>query len=141
MLKQRDLKLDAVVNFSIPDSLLVDRITGRRVHKASGRSYHVKFNPPKEEGKDDVRAGLHPPAAPPLPRLRCCRPQITGEPLMQRPDDRADVLGKRLEAYHRQTKPVLDFYSKKDLVSNINANAPISKVWGQLSSALGNPNK
>lgn len=51
------------------------------------------------------------------------------------------MLGKRLEAYHRQTKPVLDFYSKKDLVSNINANAPISKVWSQLSSALGNPNK
>ena len=77
-----------VINLEIDDKLLIERISGRWIHKASGRSYHVKFNPPKVAGKDD----------------------ITGEPLMQRADDTADKLKTRLDEFHSKTKPVLDYY-------------------------------
>jgi adenylate kinase len=80
--------IDAVIDFAIDDGLVKDRIGGRWVHKASGRSYHVRFNPPKVAGLDDE----------------------TGEPLVQRPDDVPETVGKRLEAFHTQTAPVLGFY-------------------------------
>ena len=78
MFKVAGKKIDKVIEFKVDDGILVERIEGRRIHKASGRSYHTKFNPPKVEGKDDV----------------------TGEPLYQRPDDNADALKTRLTAYH-----------------------------------------
>jgi adenylate kinase len=78
MFKAEGKKIDKVIEFKVDDAALVERIEGRRIHKASGRSYHVKFNPPKVEGKDDV----------------------TGEPLMQRADDTKEALVKRLEGYH-----------------------------------------
>ena len=74
--------------FEVDQDKLVERVTGRRLHKPSGRTYHVKFNPPKVEGKDDV----------------------TGEDLVQRKDDNEEVLRKRLEVYFQKTKPVADYY-------------------------------
>lgn len=78
MFKQSGKSIDKVVEFKVDENVLAERIEGRRIHKASGRSYHVKFNPPKVEGKDD----------------------ITGEPLYQRPDDNREALGKRMSAYY-----------------------------------------
>ena len=115
MLAKDGMKIDAVLAFDVPDSKLVERISGRRVHPASGRSYHVVFNPPKEEGKDD----------------------ITGEPLIQRKDDTPEVLEKRLNEYHNKTAPIIDYYGKKGLVKTIQADAPIENVWTQITSALG----
>ncbi len=78
MMQNKGRKVDKAVEFKVNDEILVERVEGRRIHQASGRSYHVKFNPPKVEGKDDV----------------------TGEDLMQRKDDNAEVLKKRMGAYH-----------------------------------------
>lgn len=89
-MKDAQVKLDAVVEITVPDSDIIDRMSGRRVHVASGRTYHVKFNPPKTEGKDD----------------------LTGEPLIQRDDDLESTVRKRLEVYHSQTKPLVNFYSR-----------------------------
>jgi len=82
------VKLDYVVEIDVPDADIVQRMGGRRVHLASGRTYHVAFNPPKVEGKDDV----------------------TGEPLVQRDDDKATTVKQRLEIYHAQTQPLLAWY-------------------------------
>ena len=87
-MKDASVRLDAVLEISVPDSDIIDRMSGRRVHVASGRTYHVKFNPPKTEGRDDV----------------------TGEPLIQRDDDQESTVRKRLEIYHSQTKPLVEFY-------------------------------
>jgi len=78
MMNKRHTKIDRVIEFKVDDNVLVERVEGRRIHLASGRSYHTKFNPPKVEGKDD----------------------ITGEPLIQRKDDNADTLKKRMSNYH-----------------------------------------
>lgn len=78
MFKEAGKKIDKVVEFKVDDEILVERIEGRRIHKASGRSYHVKFNPPKVPGKDD----------------------ITGEDLIHRPDDTREALTTRMKAYH-----------------------------------------
>ena len=115
MLAKDGMKIDAVLAFDVPDEKLVERISGRRVHPASGRSYHVVFNPPKVEGKDDV----------------------TGEPLIQRKDDNPEVLQKRLNEYHNKTAPIIDYYGKKGLVKTIEADAPIENVWTQITAALG----
>jgi len=113
ILAKQNAKIQSVVNFEIPDATLVERITGRRVHPASGRSYHVKFAPPKVEGKDD----------------------ITGEPLVQRKDDNEEALRTRLGAFHAQTKPILEHY--KPVVSNVDATKNIDSVYAQVSAALG----
>ncbi|RMG31491.1 MAG: adenylate kinase [Gammaproteobacteria bacterium] len=89
-LKDMGVKIDAVVEIALDDEEIVRRMSGRRVHPASGRTYHVVFNPPKVEGKDDV----------------------TGEPLIQRDDDREETVRKRLEVYHQQTEPLVEFYRK-----------------------------
>ena len=115
MLAADGMKIDAVLAFDVPDSKLVERISGRRVHPASGRSYHVVFNPPKVEGKDDV----------------------TGEPLIQRKDDCPEVLEKRLSEYHSKTAPIIDYYGQKGLVKTIQADDPFENVWSQISAALG----
>jgi adenylate kinase len=113
LLAQRDQKLDAVVEFSVNDEELVERITGRLIHRASGRSYHTKFNPPKVPGKDDV----------------------TGEPLMHRSDDNEDTLRSRLQAYHNQTVPVLNYYQPRGILQKIDAGASMETVWDQLQTA------
>ena len=88
-LKAADVRLDAVLEIDVPNSEIVERMSGRRSHLPSGRTYHVKFNPPKVEGLDDV----------------------TGEPLTQRDDDREETVLKRLSVYHSQTRPLVDYYS------------------------------
>lgn len=88
-LKDAQIKIDAVVELQVDDEEIVRRISGRRTHPGSGRVYHVLYNPPKVEGKDDV----------------------TGEPLVQRDDDQEETVRKRLEVYHQQTRPLVDYYS------------------------------
>jgi adenylate kinase len=89
-MKQAGVAIDYVVEIDVADSEIVQRMSGRRVHTASGRTYHVKFNPPKVVGKDDV----------------------TGEDLVQRADDTEETVKKRLQIYHEQTKPLVEYYSK-----------------------------
>jgi adenylate kinase len=89
-LKIAGIRVDFVLEIAVPDAEIIDRMSGRRVHVASGRTYHVKFNPPRVEGRDDV----------------------TGEPLIQRDDDREDVVRKRLEVYHRQTRVLIEYYTR-----------------------------
>ena len=89
-MKDAGVGLDFVLEIDVPDEDIVLRMSGRRVHLASGRTYHLKFNPPKSEGKDDV----------------------TGEALIQRVDDKEDTVKKRLDVYHSQTKALVEYYSK-----------------------------
>jgi len=112
LLEKRKRALDKVIEFGIADELLVRRITGRLIHVASGRSYHIEFNPPKVPMKDDV----------------------TGEALIQRSDDNVDALKKRLEAYHKQTKPLVEYYSKRQLHTRVDASQPPDKVFTQITA-------
>jgi len=89
-LRTQGVELDFVLEIDVSDEEIIRRMSGRRVHPGSGRTYHVAFNPPKVEGKDDV----------------------TGEPLIQRDDDKEETVKKRLAVYHSQTKPLIDYYSK-----------------------------
>jgi adenylate kinase len=89
-MKNAAVPIEHVVEIAVPDELIVERMSGRRSHLASGRTYHLKFNPPKVAGKDDV----------------------TGEPLVQRDDDKEETVRNRLEVYHRQTEPLVDYYRK-----------------------------
>uniref|UniRef100_A0A182SD18 Adenylate kinase active site lid domain-containing protein n=1 Tax=Anopheles maculatus TaxID=74869 RepID=A0A182SD18_9DIPT len=110
LLEKRKTGLDAVIEFGIDDSLLVRRITGRLIHQASGRSYHEEFAPPKVPMTDDV----------------------TGEPLMRRSDDNAQALVKRLESYHRQTKPLADYYALRGLHFRVDAAKGASDVFANI---------
>ena len=89
-MKDAGVKLDYVLEIDVPFDAIIERMSGRRSHPASGRTYHVTFNPPKVEGKDDV----------------------TGEPLVQRADDQEDTVRKRLDVYSQQTRPLVDYYSQ-----------------------------
>lgn len=99
-MKEADVAIDYVVDIDVPDEEIIKRMSGRRVHLASGRTYHIVFNPPKVEGKDDV----------------------TGEDLIQREDDKEETVRKRLEVYHAQTEPLVGFY--KDWQASGDAKAP-----------------
>ncbi len=90
-LKEAGVEIDAVIEIDVPDEEIVKRMSGRRVHPASGRTYHIIYNPPKEEGKDNE----------------------TGEPLIQREDDQPEVVLDRLKVYHEQTQPLIDYYGKE----------------------------
>jgi adenylate kinase len=89
-MKDAGVAIDFVLEIDVPDSEIVGRMSGRRAHLPSGRTYHIKFNPPKVEGKDDV----------------------TGEPLIQRDDDREETVLKRLDVYHQQTEALVGYYGK-----------------------------
>ncbi len=89
-MKHASVKLDVVLEIDVPDSAIVERMSGRRSHLPSGRTYHLKFNPPKTPGLDDV----------------------TGEPLVQREDDREETVRKRLDVYQLQTRPLVDYYAR-----------------------------
>ena len=89
-LKQQSVGIDAIVEIDVDDQEIIKRMSGRRVHAASGRTYHVVFNPPKNEGKDD----------------------LTGEPLVQRDDDKEETVRQRLKVYHDQTEPLIGYYSR-----------------------------
>ncbi len=99
-LKEGGVEVDAVVEISVDDDEIIRRMSGRRVHLASGRTYHVVFNPPTEEGKDNE----------------------TGEPLVQRDDDQEDVVRSRLTVYHEQTEPLISYYT--DYSNSGGASAP-----------------
>ena len=99
-LVEQGVDIDYVVEIDVDDEEIIERLSGRRVHPASGRVYHVKYNPPKEAGKDDE----------------------TGDELVQRDDDQEETVRKRLEVYQAQTRPLVDFY--QDLADQGEANAP-----------------
>jgi adenylate kinase len=89
-MKQAGVAIDFVLEIDVPDAEIVERMSGRRVHVASGRTYHVRFNPPRVSGIDD----------------------LSGEPLIQRDDDREETVRKRLEVYHAQTRQLVDYYGR-----------------------------
>lgn len=89
-MKHAGVAIDYVLEIAVPDADIIDRMSGRRVHLSSGRTYHVRFNPPKADGRDDA----------------------TGEPLIQRDDDKEETVRKRLEVYHAQTSVLVDYYSQ-----------------------------
>ncbi|KAK0407530.1 hypothetical protein QR680_019245 [Steinernema hermaphroditum] len=112
LLEKRKTPLDSVVEFTIDDELLVRRITGRLFHRASGRSYHVEFNPPKVPMTDDV----------------------TGEPLIRRSDDNEETLRKRLVSYHKLTAPLVSYYQKRGIHTAIDASKPMSDVAAKIDA-------
>jgi len=115
MLHSREERLQYAVELEIDDGLLVSRITGRLVHPASGRSYHRIFSPPRVPMKDDV----------------------TGEPLIQRSDDNAETLTKRLATYHIQTAPVVSYYKRAGIWTGIDASQEPGMVWKSLLGVFG----
>eukprot|EP01118_Nematostelium_gracile_P015096 TRINITY_DN598_c0_g1_i1.p1 TRINITY_DN598_c0_g1~~TRINITY_DN598_c0_g1_i1.p1 ORF type:complete len:229 (-),score=63.58 TRINITY_DN598_c0_g1_i1:103-789(-) len=114
MLTKDNSKLSRAFEFAIEDSLLIRRISGRRIHEASGRTYHTEFYPPKVAGKDDV----------------------TGEPLIQRPDDNEVTLKKRLDAYHNMTVPVIGYYQKQGILTSLDASQKSDSVYKVIKEAI-----
>ena len=109
-LKHAGVKLDCVLEIDVPFDAIIERMSGRRAHVASGRTYHIRFNPPKVEGIDDV----------------------TGEPLIQRDDDKEETVKKRLEVYSSQTRPLVDYYTQ--WAASDPANAPKYRAISGLGS-------
>ena len=119
-LKDKGIKIDCVIEIMVDDDEIIQRMSGRRVHTASGRTYHIKYNPPKQENIDDE----------------------TGEPLIQRPDDNEETVRKRLAIYHDQTSPLIDFYKNAsgkeggNQYIEINGVGNILDIQEQIISAL-----
>ncbi|WHZ11804.1 MAG: Adenylate kinase [Burkholderiaceae bacterium] len=121
-MKAAGVKLDYVLEIDVPFDAIIERMSGRRSHPASGRIYHVKFNPPKVAGRDDV----------------------TGEPLIQRDDDREETVRKRLEVYSAQTRPLVDYYAnwaKHDPAAapkyrTINGSGSVDEIRARALAAL-----
>jgi len=109
-MKEAGVKLDYVLEIDVPFDAIIERMSGRRSHPGSGRTYHVKFNPPKVAGQDDV----------------------TGEPLIQRDDDKEETVKKRLEVYSEQTRPLVDYY--RSWAERDPANAPQYRAIGGTGS-------
>ncbi|MBD2809349.1 adenylate kinase [Xenorhabdus sp. Vera] len=119
-MKEAGIKVDSVLEFDVPDEIIIERIIGRRVHAPSGRVYHIKFNPPKVENKDDA----------------------TGEELTIRKDDQEDTVRKRLVEYHAQTAPLVSYYQKEAQEGNtkyfkLDGTRQVSEVSAELASILG----
>lgn len=123
MLKGTNDKVSIVLALEVPDEVLTERICGRWVHKASGRSYHVKFAPPKSLGDSE-------------PSEDTMLDDETGEPLMQRADDTEEALTKRLQGYHEQTVPILAHYEPTGVVSRVDANVKPDAVWASIEKVL-----
>jgi adenylate kinase len=121
-LKAAGIKLDVVLEIDVPDEAIIERMSGRRVHAASGRTYHLVFNPPKAAGKDDA----------------------TGDDLIQRDDDREDTVRHRLAVYHSQTRPLVDYYShwaeSGDAIApryrRISGQGTVDEITGRALAAL-----
>lgn len=120
-LKKQGIAIDAVVEIDVDDEEIISRLSGRRVHETSGRVYHVKYNAPKVDGKDDE----------------------TGEPLVQREDDKEETVRKRLGVYHSQTAPLVEYYSawaaKEDSAPNyvkVNGVGNMDEIQSQIVSGL-----
>ena len=124
-MKTGQVPIDAVLEIDVPDEEIVARMSGRRVHPPSGRTYHVRFNPPRQEGRDDV----------------------TGEPLVQREDDREDTVKRRLEVYRMLTRPLIDYYraweasgdGRAPRYRRISGLGSVDEVRTRALSALGAP--
>lgn len=119
-LKASGVKIDFVLEFDVADEVIVERMSGRRVHQPSGRTYHIVYNPPRVEGKDDV----------------------TGEDLIIRPDDKAETVLERLAIYHNQTKPLIQYYTAEAEAGNttyhrLDGTQPVEAVSAQLDKLLG----
>ncbi|EAN97251.1 putative adenylate kinase [Trypanosoma cruzi] len=114
LMEEAGEKVDKVILFDAPDDVIVARTSGRWMHRASGRTYHEMFRPPKVHGKDDV----------------------TGEPLIQRADDRKEVVEKRLEAYRKETEPLINYYMGKGLFERIDADRSVEAVRQSVISIL-----
>lgn len=122
-MKQAEVDIDYVVEIDVPDEEIIKRMSGRRTHLPSGRTYHVVFNPPKVAGKDDV----------------------TGEDLVQREDDKEETVAKRLEVYHSQTKPLVEYYSswanaggaKAPKYVKVSGLGEVSEIRASILQALG----
>ena len=115
ILKDLGIKLTGVVNISVPDSELVGRVTGRRICKACGHTYHITFNPSKVEDVCDKCGGA----------------------LYQRDDDKEETVKNRLGAYHSQTEPLIEYYKKQGVFMDINGLQDIDKVYADVKAALG----
>ena len=127
MLAEEGAVVSKVIELQVPDSVLEERICGRWIHKKSGRSYHVKYAPPKSMKKDANGN--------PIPSTM--KDDETGELLMQRPDDTAKALVKRLAGYHNETVPILEHYRPTGVVRTVNANQGMEGVWKEVVAALG----
>lgn len=118
-LKTAGIHIDYVLEFDVPDEIIVERMSGRRVHLASGRTYHVIYNPPKVEGKDD----------------------ITGEDLVIRPDDKRETVLERLKVYHSTTQPLVDYYQAEAKAGNtryfcLDGTQKVETISRELNSIL-----
>jgi adenylate kinase len=122
-MKAAGVKLDVVLEIDVPDSAIIERMSGRRVHMASGRSYHVKYNPPKVAGTDDA----------------------TGEPLIQRDDDKEETVRKRLDVYQKQTRPLVAYYAAwaatgdaaAPRCARISGTGTVDEITARVMGALG----
>ena len=114
MLASQNEQIDKVVELCVNDAAVEARIAGRRFHMASGRSYHIEFNPPKIEGKDDE----------------------TGEPLVQREDDREDTVEFRLNTYHEQTSPLVEYYGEKGVLGSVDGMGTPDEIYSRIKEAL-----
>ncbi len=114
MLDRKGLKLDAVILFDVPDEVVVERLSGRRVCPSCGAVYHIKFNPPKEDEVCD----------------RC------GTKLVQREDDREEVVRNRLEVYRKQTAPLIEYYERKGILIRLDASKDIDEVYQELRKVV-----
>ena len=114
LLNEIDSNLNKVIVIEVSDNIIIDRMAGRRVHKNSGRIYHIKFNPPKNEGFDD----------------------ITNEPLSIRSDDKKETVKNRLNIYHDLTKPLINFYDKNKILLTVNGEDSIENVFSNIIENL-----
>ena len=117
-LKALGVIIDTVIEIDVADEQIVNRMAGRRVHLQSGRSYHIEYNPPKIEGVDD----------------------LTGEPLIQRDDDKEETVRNRLRVYHEQTKPLVDYYSAPEQnvkFSSIKGVGSVEEITAKIFAVLG----
>jgi len=118
-LENQEIFVNVVLELTLKDELIINRMSGRRVHQPSGRSYHLEFNPPEKDGMDDV----------------------TGEPLIQRDDDKPETVKKRLEVYWEQTNPLIVYYRSKSVQTDlkyieIDGSETMEKVSSQIHAAL-----
>jgi adenylate kinase len=115
VLNESEISLDAVINITVDSKVLVSRITGRRICKDCGATYHIEFNPPAEEGVCD----------------------LCGGELYQRSDDNEDTVQNRIDVYNKQTAPLIEYYSKQDLIKTIDGEQAIDKVFTDIVKKLG----
>lgn len=115
LMKEMGIKLDKVISLNVPDELIVGRVVGRRVCKECGGSFHVEFNPSKAEGVCD----------------------FCGGELIQRKDDSAETVGKRLQEYHSQTAPLFDFYMERGILADIDGTKEIDEITKEIFNILG----